>query len=314
MPGPQLERGQSVEQELRCFVAFVCPVLVSPRGHVFLETEQPWYSLFSSDKSPRASDLSARLQPELRDPGAEDRSFGAAPTAPARDFRAMTTAHRPTWNAAIASNSNPGGNMMVAQTTKINNRDAATFKKMKFRQAGQGLLEDRGSRADLTEDLERREKAAKDEREGRIKERKRPSLEDNPFPEDADEELPSEDEKEKEAENEDDDDDDDDDDAEELMRELAKIKKEREEEEEAKKALQAKQDKRAQRDEVMKGNPLLAEGSDVSLKRRWDDDTVFKNQARTAPKVKQRYINDAVRSDFHKKFLSKYVWVDGVAH
>eukprot|EP00438_Fugacium_kawagutii_P018335 Skav212484 [mRNA] locus=scaffold385:571842:572543:+ [translate_table: standard] len=48
----------------------------------------------------------------------------------------MTTAHRPTWNAAIASNSNPGGNMMVAQTTKINNRDAATFKKMKFRQDG----------------------------------------------------------------------------------------------------------------------------------------------------------------------------------
>ena len=54
----------------------------------------------------------------------------------------------------------------------------------------------------------------------------------------------------------------------------------------------------------MKGNPLLADGADVSLKRRWDDDTVFKNQARTAPKVKQRYINDAVRSDFHKKFLS----------
>ncbi|CAL1160032.1 unnamed protein product [Cladocopium goreaui] len=223
----------------------------------------------------------------------------------------MTTAHRPTWNAAIASNSNPGGNMLVAHTTKINNRDAATFKKMKFRQAGQGLLEERASRADMTEDLERRERAAKDEREGKVKEKKKPSLEDNPFPEDADEELLSEEEEKKDEE---DDDDDDDDDAEELMRELAKIKKEREEEEEAKKALQAKQDRRAQREEVMKGNPLLADGADVSLKRRWDDDTVFKNQARTAPKVKQRYINDAVRSDFHKKFLSKYVWVDGVAH
>eukprot|EP00971_Amphidinium_carterae_P321057 6381994-Amphidinium_carterae.1 len=32
-------------------------------------------------------------------------------------------------------------------------------------------------------------------------------------------------------------------------------------------------------------------------------------QARTAPKQKQRYINDAVRSDFHRKFLQKYVWV-----
>ncbi|CAJ1392510.1 unnamed protein product [Effrenium voratum] len=112
----------------------------------------------------------------------------------------MTTAHRPTWNAAIASNSNPGGNMMVAQTTKINNRDAATFKKMKFRQAGQGLLEERASRTDMTEELERRERAAKDEREGKVKEKKKPSLEDNPFPEDADEDMPSEEEKEKEDE------------------------------------------------------------------------------------------------------------------
>lgn len=160
--------------------------------------------------------------------------------------------------------------MLVAHTTKINNRDAATFKKMKFRQAGQGLLEERASRADMTEDLERRERAAKDEREGKVKEKKKPSLEDNPFPEDADEELLSEEEEKKDEE---DDDDDDDDDAEELMRELAKIKKEREEEEEAKKALQAKQDRRAQREEVMKGNPLLADGADVSLKRRWDDDT-----------------------------------------
>merc|ERR1719203_2216444 len=98
------------------------------------------------------------------------------------------------------------------------------------------------------------------------------------------------------------------------MRELAKIKKEREEEEAEQKAVKAKQDERSKRDEVMKGNHLLLQASDVSLKRKWDDDTVFKNQARTAPKLKQRFINDAVRSDFHKKFLNKYVWVDGVAH
>eukprot|EP00931_Biecheleriopsis_adriatica_P005659 TRINITY_DN107151_c0_g1_i1.p1 TRINITY_DN107151_c0_g1~~TRINITY_DN107151_c0_g1_i1.p1 ORF type:complete len:227 (+),score=82.31 TRINITY_DN107151_c0_g1_i1:83-763(+) len=226
----------------------------------------------------------------------------------------MTTAHRPTWHSAIASNSNPSGNVFVAQTTKVNNRDAASFKKMKFRQAGQGLVEDRGSRADMLEELEKKERAAKDEREGKVKEKKRPSLEDNPFPEDADEELPSDDEKDEDKDDDDDDDDEEDEDAEELMRELAKIKQEREAEQEAKKALEAKQDRRAQKEEIMRGNPLLDAGADLSLKRKWDDDTVFKNQARTAPKAKQRYINDAVRSDFHKKFLNKYVWVDGVSH
>mmetsp|Transcript_52297 Transcript_52297/g.93789 ORF Transcript_52297/g.93789 Transcript_52297/m.93789 type:complete len:226 (+) Transcript_52297:45-722(+) len=225
----------------------------------------------------------------------------------------MTTAHRPTWNSAIASNSNPSGNVFVKQTTKVNNRDAASFKKMKFREAGQGLVEDRASRADMMEALEKKEKAARDERMGIVKDKPRPSMADNPFPEDADDDLPSEDEKEDEKEDEEDDDDEDED-AEELMRELAKIKKEREAEEEAKKAIEKKSDNRARKEEVMAGNPLLDAGADLSLKRKWDDDTVFKNQARTAPKMKQRYINDSVRSDFHKKFLGKYMWVDGISH
>mmetsp|Transcript_84161 Transcript_84161/g.216662 ORF Transcript_84161/g.216662 Transcript_84161/m.216662 type:complete len:252 (+) Transcript_84161:700-1455(+) len=107
--------------------------------------------------------------------------------------------------------------------------------------------------------------------------------------------------------------DDDDEDTEELMRELQKIKREREAEEALQKADRDKMAERERREEVMKGNPLLM-SENLSLKRKWDDDTVFKNQAKTAPKQKQRYINDSVRSDFHKKFLNKYVWVDGIAH
>lgn len=199
----------------------------------------------------------------------------------------------------------------MAQTTKVANRDAANFLSLKTRQAGQGLREERGSRRELQEDLEKREKKAKEERDGKKdkKENKQAALEENPFPEDADEEVPDDDEPKSEAG----DDEDEDEDTEELMRELAKIKKEREAAEEAQKAQQAKLDERARRDEIMQGNPLL-QSTDLSLKRKWDDDTVFKNQARTAPKTKPRYINDAVRSDFHKKFLNKYVWVDGVAH
>lgn len=43
------------------------------------------------------------------------------------------------------------------------------------------------------------------------------------------------------------------------------------------------------------------------VKRRWDDDVVFKNQARTEPKRQKRFINDTVRSDFHKRFLDRYI-------
>jgi len=229
----------------------------------------------------------------------------------------MTTAHRPTWNSAIAGGlTNAGGNF-VTQTSKINNRDAASTTILKVRQATQAAPNERLSRKEYRDALDEKEAKALAEREGRTyeppakkkKEERQPrfqAVEDNPFPEDADDAVPSPSEKS-------DGEDDDEEDTEELMRELAKIKKEREEEEERKKEEQKREDERSRRDEVMKGNPLV-HGSDVSLKRSWDDDTVFKNQARTAPKQKQRYINDAVRSDFHKKFLNKYVWVDGTAH
>ena len=40
---------------------------------------------------------------------------------------------------------------------------------------------------------------------------------------------------------------------------------------------------------------------------RWDDDVVFKNQARGETKTPKRFINDTIRSDFHRKFLHKYM-------
>jgi protein CWC15 len=56
------------------------------------------------------------------------------------------------------------------------------------------------------------------------------------------------------------------------------------------------------------GNPLLAsEGVSGKMKRRWNDDVVFRNQAKGEPEVKKRFINDTVRNDFHKRFLNKFV-------
>ena len=69
--------------------------------------------------------------------------------------------------------------------------------------------------------------------------------------------------------------------------------------------------------ELLASNPLLASnyGIDATsagqqIKRRWNDDVVFRNQSRgedITPKVQRRYINDTTRSDFHRSFLRKYV-------
>lgn len=70
--------------------------------------------------------------------------------------------------------------------------------------------------------------------------------------------------------------------------------------------LEAEQEKREY--DIARGNPLL-NTTDFTVKRRWDDDVIFKNQARgTDDKGKKpEFINDVLRSHFHKKFMSKYV-------
>jgi protein CWC15 len=99
---------------------------------------------------------------------------------------------------------------------------------------------------------------------------------------------------------------DDDDDELELLRELQKIKAEREAEAKRKKeAATSVSDISA---DVALGNPLLSGSSTGAIKRRWDDDVVFRNQAPGDPtKVQKRFINDTIRNTFHKKFLKKYI-------
>lgn len=104
------------------------------------------------------------------------------------------------------------------------------------------------------------------------------------------------------------DDSDSDDEEAELQRELARVKRERQEkrerEEREREAAEAEQREK----DIAKGNPLLNK-PDFTLKRRWDDDVVFKNQARgTEERGKgKEFVNDLLRSDFHKRFMSKYV-------
>jgi protein CWC15 len=97
-------------------------------------------------------------------------------------------------------------------------------------------------------------------------------------------------------EEEDSDDDDSDDEDAELQRELERVRREREEKKKREvscafftgsgpvliceqEAERAKEDQDARERNIALGNPLLNK-QDYTMKRRWDDDVVFKNQAR----------------------------------
>ena len=114
-----------------------------------------------------------------------------------------------------------------------------------------------------------------------------------------------------------DDDSDDEDDTAALLAELEKIKKERAAAAAEAAVAAAADDERKFEAEAATGNPLLDIGGTTDdgtmssaafgLKRRWDEDVVFRNQARDEPKQQRRFINDTIRSDFHRRFLNKYI-------
>lgn len=129
-----------------------------------------------------------------------------------------------------------------------------------------------------------------------------------------DEDLPEEDDADSDSDSSDsDDDDDDDDDTAQLLAELEKIKKERAEEQAKKEAMKAEDESRVRLSTILRGNPLLNDGStggsgDFTVKRRWDEDTVFKNCARgEETKKKPQYINDTLRSEAHLKFMQRFI-------
>ncbi len=110
----------------------------------------------------------------------------------------------------------------------------------------------------------------------------------------------------------DDDDSDDDSDDEEaaLQAELAKIRAEREEAKRKAEAEAEAEEQSRMEESALIGNPLLnASSVQISgkMKRRWNDDVVFRNQAKNEPEQKKRFINDTVRNDFHKRFLNKFI-------
>uniref|UniRef100_A0A8C9PPL1 Spliceosome-associated protein CWC15 homolog n=1 Tax=Spermophilus dauricus TaxID=99837 RepID=A0A8C9PPL1_SPEDA len=219
----------------------------------------------------------------------------------------MTTAARPTFEPARGGRGKGEGDL--SQLSKqYSSRDLPSHTKIKYRQTTQDAPEEVRNR-DFRRELEERERAA-----AREKNRDRPTRGINPVPnicllklycpwfffheEDEDFEEES-----------------DDDDTAALLAELEKIKKERAEEQARKEQEQKAEEERIRMENILSGNPLLnltgpsQPQANFKVKRRWDDDVVFKNCAKGVDDQKKdkRFVNDTLRSEFHKKFMEKYI-------
>jgi protein CWC15 len=213
----------------------------------------------------------------------------------------MTTAARPTFDPARGYDSK-------APTLQYSSRDLAAHTKLKYRQTGQ-LTKEEIEKLDLKEELLKAEREHFEAREtsldngfvneDQLAEKRRRLLIEAADKDDSDDDSDEDSEDSEE-------DLDEEDDAVALQLELEKIRKERAEEKERQELEKLEADERIKQEEALTGNPLL--NKDFSVKRRWDDDVIFKNQARGVDdKAKKRFINDTLRSDFHRKFMNKYV-------
>uniref|UniRef100_A0A0K0DK81 Protein CWC15 homolog n=1 Tax=Angiostrongylus cantonensis TaxID=6313 RepID=A0A0K0DK81_ANGCA len=225
----------------------------------------------------------------------------------------MTTAHRPTFHPARGGTGRTEGDLSKL-SQQYSSKDMPSHTKLKYRQTGQGTEEEL-RRRDLRRELEDKEKLASKERRSRDTAASGSSSKRTRFDEishaavDADEPLDEPDSSDVDS---------DEDDTAALMAELERIKKERADEKAAKEEEEKKREEKIRMDNILSGNPLLniaesgsssSNGGEFKVKRRWDDDVVFKNCAKGLDERRKEpsFINDAIRSEFHKKFMDKYI-------
>lgn len=234
----------------------------------------------------------------------------------------MTTAARPTFDPARGG-SGRGEKDLSALSKQYSSRDLPSHTKLKYRDPGQGTTEELRSR-DFREELEKRERESKsgsssskaatsaapssvvrraiEANTGGGSSSKRQKVDAAPQNLDADDPVDSDNS----------DSDSDEDDTAALLAELNKIKRERAQDSAKKEQEKRQEDERIRMENILSGNPLLNYAStakaELKVKRRWDDDVVFKNCARSEPDKKtNQFINDSLRSEFHKKFMDKYI-------
>jgi len=105
---------------------------------------------------------------------------------------------------------------------------------------------------------------------------------------------------------------------------LEKIKRERAEEKARIERDQSASEAASREAEIATGNPLLNLAAALGqqnpggvnttvpgtfqVKKRWDDDVIFKNQAMNQKTPGQgNFVNDLLRTEFHRKFMAKFI-------
>lgn len=218
----------------------------------------------------------------------------------------MTTAHRPTYNPSRGKDT-----IFANPSLQFSSRDLPSNTTIKYRNDNVGKVEE------MKKELLKRERESKveddiDDTDLNIPNKKRKLIEETSNKKNEEDSFVNVFIQDKDVEYNDDKEEDNDsvDTEEELLIELEKIKKAQLEE----KIKKENEMKEKTQQEILKANPLLNQSFDTSsingeysLKKKWYEDTVFKNQTKLEQKVKKRFINDTVRSDFHRKFLSKTV-------
>jgi len=243
----------------------------------------------------------------------------------------MTTAARPTFDSAQGGQGR-GEKDLSAITRQYSSRDLPAHTKLKYREPGQGTDDERRGK-DYRRELEDREivtRRDKEKGEKRIllppqnnhhQQLKKLKLDHSNL--DADDVGGGGGSGGDDSDSDSSDDDGGDDTAA-LLAELNRIKKERAAEAAKRESEKRAEEERIRAENILSGNPLLnyaagapgnngpaatqATKNDMKVKRRWDEDVVFKNCARADDDGnKKGFINDCLRSEFHRKFMEKYI-------
>lgn len=231
----------------------------------------------------------------------------------------MSTAARPTYFAAVGKSSYGG-----IRSRHISAKDQNGQTQLKFRQIGQSSVEEMREK-DLRQELEKNEQINSVDKNNTMsliqdEEKKvdvtlllknKPELDEEVLKKYDDADVDDDRSDGSFDESSEEEDDDDDDDEEELQAELERIREERAIAQAKKEEEERMLAEQISKDSALKGNPLLNinNQNDLSakIKRRWNEDVVFRNQAKDEPDHKKRFINDTIRSDFHRSFLKKFI-------
>uniref|UniRef100_A0AC35U1Z0 MFS domain-containing protein n=1 Tax=Rhabditophanes sp. KR3021 TaxID=114890 RepID=A0AC35U1Z0_9BILA len=231
----------------------------------------------------------------------------------------MTTAHRPTFDPARGGTGR-GESEYGKLTQQFSSKDMPAHKTLKYREGDQ-IPEVALSKKELKRQLEAREVKAIESGASRkgahngvgsfgessSKKSKYDSVDGNVNT------LESTDDAENSDQSGEDSGSESEDDEAALLAELAKIKKARAQEKVKKEEERVAEEERIRMDSFKNGNPLLnlektSSKGGFKVKRRWDDDVIFKNCAKGQDKDKRStFINDSLRSEFHRKFMDKYI-------